>query len=173
MPHVAAACRGVSVCVPRTGDEAAARCVPRPGDPATGVAKDSVDDGVVTDAGECSSSAAAADVGVASNCRAPAGSGVVRHRAWSDVGAPAGDAAAAGNVTTTPLGFHLSLLPVEPRVGKMLVMGCVMGCLSPVLTAAAAMSCRPMFTARGGDRADAAAAKRFHRRDELKLCHAV
>ena len=29
-----------------------------------------------------------------------------------------------------------------------------MGCLSPVLTAAAAMSCRPMFTARGGDRAD-------------------
>lgn len=71
-----------------------------------------------------------------------------------------GDAAAAGNVTTTPLGFHLSLLPVEPRVGKMLVMGCVMGCLSPVLTAAAAMSCRPMFTARGGDRADAAAAKR-------------
>ena len=71
-----------------------------------------------------------------------------------------GDAAAAGNVTTTPLGFHLSLLPVEPRVGKMLVMGCVMGCLSPVLTAAAAMSCRPMFTARGGDRADASAAKR-------------
>ena len=42
----------------------------------------------------------------------------------------------------------------------MLVMGCVMGCLSPVLTAAAAMSCRPMFTARGGDRADASAAKR-------------
>ena len=63
-------------------------------------------------------------------------------------------------VSTTPLGFHLSLLPVEPRVGKMLVMGCVMGCLSPVLTAAAAMSCRPMFTARGGDRADASAAKR-------------
>lgn len=65
-----------------------------------------------------------------------------------------------GRVTTTPLGFHLSLLPVEPRVGKMLVMGCVMGCLSPVLTAAAAMSCRPVFTARGGDKADAVAAKR-------------
>ena len=103
MPHVAAACRGVSVCVPRTGDAAAARCVcvPRPGDPATGVAKDSVDDGVVTDAGECSSSAAAADVGVASNCRAPAGSGVVRGLGCSDVvGAPAGDAAAgAGDAT--------------------------------------------------------------------------
>ena len=102
MPHVAAACRGVSVCVPRTGDVAAAHCVcvPRPGDPATGVANDSVDDGVVTDAGECSSSAAAADVGVASNCRAPAGSGVVRHLVGSEVGAPAGDAAAgAGDAT--------------------------------------------------------------------------
>ena len=102
MPHVAAACRGVSVWVPRTGDVVAARCVcvPRPGDPATGVAKDSVDDGVVTDAGECSSSAAVAEVGVASNCRAPAGSGVVRRRVWSDVGAPAGDAAAgAGDAT--------------------------------------------------------------------------
>ena len=72
---------------------------------------------------------------------------------------PPGDSP-GDRVSTTPLGFHLSLLPVEPRVGKMLVMGCVMGCLSPVLTAAAAMSCRPMFTARGGDRADASAAKR-------------
>ena len=114
MPHVAAACRGVSVCVPRTGDVVAARCVcvPRPGDPATGVAKDSVDDGVVTDAGECSSSAAAAEVGVASNCRTPAGLadsrplfspaiwGVVRRLVGSEFGAPAEDAAAgAGHAT--------------------------------------------------------------------------
>ena len=27
----------------------------------------------------------------------------------------------------------------------MLVYGCVLGCLPPVLTAAAAMSCKPMF----------------------------
>lgn len=76
------------------------------------------------------------------------------------IGAVVVDGDLGGRVTTTPLGFHLSLLPVEPRVGKMLVMGCVMGCLSPVLTIAAAMSCRPVFTARGGDRADAVAAKR-------------
>ena len=68
-------------------------------------------------------------------------------------------------VALTPLGFHLSHLPVEPRLGKMLVLGCVMGCLSPVLTATAAMSCKPMFTARGGDKADATAAKRKVSRD--------
>lgn len=95
MLHVAAARRGVPVCVPRTGDvphDARCVCVPRAGDPTTGVAKDIVEDGVVMDAGESSSSAAAADVGVASssNCRAPAGLADIRRR----VGATAGDAAA-------------------------------------------------------------------------------
>ena len=45
----------------------------------------------------------------------------------------------------TPLGSHLALLPVDPRIGKMLVFGALMGCLEPVLTIAAAMSTRSPF----------------------------
>ncbi len=39
----------------------------------------------------------------------------------------------------TPLGRHLTLMPLDPRVGKMLVFGALLRCTSPVLTIAAAM----------------------------------
>ena len=39
----------------------------------------------------------------------------------------------------TPLGRHLTLMPLDPRVGKMLVFGALLRCASPVLTVAAAM----------------------------------
>ena len=39
----------------------------------------------------------------------------------------------------TPLGRHLTLMPLDPRVGKMLVFGALLHCASPVLTIAAAM----------------------------------
>ena len=42
-------------------------------------------------------------------------------------------------------GRHLSQLPVEPRVGKLLVMGALFGCLSPVLTIASSMAHRDPF----------------------------
>lgn len=45
----------------------------------------------------------------------------------------------------TNLGRHLSMLPVEPRLGKMLIMGAVFHCLDPVLTAAAGLSVRDPF----------------------------
>lgn len=45
----------------------------------------------------------------------------------------------------TALGLHLSRLPVAPRVGKLLVVGCVMGCLNPALTLAACLAHRPPF----------------------------
>jgi ATP-dependent RNA helicase DHX36 len=38
----------------------------------------------------------------------------------------------------TPLGFHLAHIPVEPRIGKMLIFGCIFGVLPPLLTVAAA-----------------------------------
>ena len=60
----------------------------------------------------------------------------------------------------TPLGAHLAHLPVEPRLGKMLVYACVLGCLPPILTAAAAMSCKPAFRANPDDKDAAVAAKR-------------
>jgi len=45
----------------------------------------------------------------------------------------------------TPLGRHLASLPVEPRIGKMLVYGAVLGCLGPILTIAAALAHRSPF----------------------------
>jgi len=45
----------------------------------------------------------------------------------------------------THLGQHLSLLPVEPKIGKMLIMGSVFGCLDPVLTIAAGLAVRDPF----------------------------
>ena len=49
------------------------------------------------------------------------------------------------NENLTNLGKHLSLLPVEPKIGKMLIMGCVYGCLDPVLTIAAGLAVRDPF----------------------------
>ncbi|KAJ7170133.1 P-loop containing nucleoside triphosphate hydrolase protein [Mycena filopes] len=45
----------------------------------------------------------------------------------------------------TPLGRHISTLPVDLRLAKMLVLGTIFQCLGPVLTIAAALSSKPLF----------------------------
>ena len=45
----------------------------------------------------------------------------------------------------TALGFHLATLPVDPRVGKMMIYGALFGCVDPMLTLASAMSARSPF----------------------------
>ena len=40
--------------------------------------------------------------------------------------------------TLTPLGHHLATLPVDVRIGKMLIFGCMLRCLHPILVIAAA-----------------------------------
>jgi ATP-dependent RNA helicase DHX36 len=45
----------------------------------------------------------------------------------------------------TPLGRHLAALPVDPRVGKMLITAAALGCLSPALTIAAGMAYKDPF----------------------------
>ncbi|KAH7332237.1 hypothetical protein KP509_20G077000 [Ceratopteris richardii] len=45
----------------------------------------------------------------------------------------------------TPLGCHLATLPMDPRIGKMLLMGAVFQCLGPALTIAAALGHRDPF----------------------------
>ncbi|GLJ45369.1 hypothetical protein SUGI_0955050 [Cryptomeria japonica] len=45
----------------------------------------------------------------------------------------------------TALGCHLSKLPLDPKVGKMLLMGAVFQCLEPALTIAAALAYRDPF----------------------------
>ena len=49
----------------------------------------------------------------------------------------------------TPLGRHLAQLPVDARVGKLLLMGALLGVLSPALTIAACLSHKPPFLAQG------------------------
>ena len=47
----------------------------------------------------------------------------------------------------TPLGTHLAALPVDVRVGKMMLFGAIFGCLEPVLIIAAAISHKSPFVA--------------------------
>jgi HrpA-like RNA helicase len=45
-----------------------------------------------------------------------------------------------GHEKLTPLGRHLSRLPVDARLGKMLIYGAIFGCLDPILTITSALS---------------------------------
>jgi len=49
------------------------------------------------------------------------------------------------SVELTALGFHLATLPVEPRIGKILIYGSVFGCIDSALTIAASMSTKNIF----------------------------
>lgn len=55
----------------------------------------------------------------------------------------------------TPLGYHLSKLPVEPQIGKMILMGAIFSCLDPVLTIAANLSFKDPFLVPLGRERDA------------------
>jgi ATP-dependent RNA helicase DHX57 len=45
----------------------------------------------------------------------------------------------------TPLGVHLAKMPVDCRIGKMLITSCLLGCLEPSLTIAAALGGKSPF----------------------------
>lgn len=42
-------------------------------------------------------------------------------------------------------GRNLSVLPVEPKLGKMLILGAIFNCLDPVMTIVAGLSVRDPF----------------------------
>lgn len=46
-----------------------------------------------------------------------------------------------------PLGYHLAKLPMDVRLGKMLIFGTLFDCLDPILTVAASLSCKSPFPA--------------------------
>lgn len=51
----------------------------------------------------------------------------------------------------TPLGYHLSRLPMDAKVGKILIVGCMLECLNSALTIAATLSCtKSCFSNRWG-----------------------
>ncbi|KAL6145456.1 hypothetical protein ACLB2K_056143 [Fragaria x ananassa] len=60
----------------------------------------------------------------------------------------------------TPLGRHLCTLPLNPNIGKMLLMGSVFQCLNPALTIAAALAHRDPFILPIDRKEEADAAKR-------------
>ncbi|KAK4280739.1 hypothetical protein QN277_012320 [Acacia crassicarpa] len=49
------------------------------------------------------------------------------------------------NENLTVLGRNLSMLPVEPKLGKMLILGAIFNCLDPIMTVAAGLSVRDPF----------------------------
>ncbi|CAN4089642.1 unnamed protein product [Withania somnifera] len=60
----------------------------------------------------------------------------------------------------TPLGRHLCSLPLDPNIGKMLLMGSIFQCLNPALTIAAALAHRDPFVLPINRKEEADAAKR-------------
>ncbi|KAK9122915.1 hypothetical protein Sjap_012517 [Stephania japonica] len=60
----------------------------------------------------------------------------------------------------TPLGRHLCTLPLDPNIGKMLLIGSVFQCLNPALTIASALAYRDPFVLPINRKEDADAAKR-------------
>ncbi|KAI9271222.1 P-loop containing nucleoside triphosphate hydrolase protein [Helicostylum pulchrum] len=66
-----------------------------------------------------------------------------------------------GNESLTPLGAHLSNLPVDVHIGKMILFGAIFKCLDPILTIAASLSFKSPFVRPFGkeDEADAARAR--------------
>ncbi|KAH9746582.1 DExH-box ATP-dependent RNA helicase DExH5 [Citrus sinensis] len=51
------------------------------------------------------------------------------------------------NEELTVLGQYLAMLPMEPKLGKMLILGAIFNCLEPVLTIVAGLSVRDPFLA--------------------------
>lgn len=49
------------------------------------------------------------------------------------------------NEDLTPLGHHLAALPVNPRVGKIILFGAIFSCLDPVLTVASVLGFKDPF----------------------------
>ncbi|KAJ1384806.1 P-loop containing nucleoside triphosphate hydrolase [Sesbania bispinosa] len=59
----------------------------------------------------------------------------------------------------TPLGRHLCTIPLDPNIGKMLLMGSIFQCLNPALTIAAALAYRSPFVLPISRKEEADAAK--------------
>ena len=48
-------------------------------------------------------------------------------------------------MTLTPLGYHLARLPMDVKVAKTLIYACILDCIEPVLTIAAAMGGKSIY----------------------------
>lgn len=64
-----------------------------------------------------------------------------------------------GDEQLTALGHHLAKLPVDVRIGKMMIYGSVFGCLAPILTIAACLSHKSPFVTPKDEKNNAERAK--------------
>ena len=48
----------------------------------------------------------------------------------------------------TPLGYHLACLPVDVRIGKLILFGAIFRCLDPALTIAASLAFKSPFVSK-------------------------
>jgi ATP-dependent RNA helicase DHX36 len=62
--------------------------------------------------------------------------------------------------TLTPLGAAVASLPVDPRIGKLVLLGAAFRCLQPTLILAASLATRSPFVSPFAKREEAASAKR-------------
>ncbi|ETV88296.1 hypothetical protein, variant 1 [Aphanomyces astaci] len=63
-------------------------------------------------------------------------------------------------VQLTPLGAHLARLPMDARMAKVVVFGCILRCVDPVVTIAAALSSKSPFVSAPDDRSKGDALKK-------------
>lgn len=70
-------------------------------------------------------------------------------------------------------GRHLCTLPVDPNIGKMLLMGSIFQCLNPALTIAAALAHRDPFVLPISRKEEADAAKRAFAGDSCRLDYEI
>lgn len=66
-------------------------------------------------------------------------------------------------------GRHLCTLPLDPNIGKMILMGSIFQCLDPALTIAAALAHRDPFVLPLNRKEEADAAKRSFAGDSCRL----
>jgi HrpA-like RNA helicase len=75
------------------------------------------------------------------------------------------------NEELTPLGQHLVRMPVDPKVGKMLIYAALLQCVDPVLTVASCIGGRGIFMAPQGKKDQADACKRAIGQSEGRSDH--
>ncbi|XP_012267368.2 ATP-dependent DNA/RNA helicase DHX36 [Athalia rosae] len=59
----------------------------------------------------------------------------------------------------TPLGYHLAKLPLDPRTGKMIILGAIFSCVEPVFSIAASLTYKDAFYCPLGKEAEASKKK--------------
>lgn len=64
-----------------------------------------------------------------------------------------------GHIILKPLGYHLASLPLDVRLGKMLIVASIFDCVEPMLAIAAALSGKSIFTSPLGKREESSKAK--------------